>query len=458
MTPSVLPQADARRVAVVALPGAGLALAAGLAVLALVGAGCSKNKPTGPGAIYSSIVIAGPDTVAVGGNGQFTATVIDTGGNPVASPNLTWTSSIPAAATINNAGHVQGVGEGDVTIQARGGGASSNVLALDVYPGPGWLDQSAKLNTVTDLNGVAFTSAREGWAVGALGLLVHTTDAGKTWLPVASNSTGYTLNAIAFASPTRGIIVGSAGRILVGQSGTWTPLTGVDTDNLRALNGVYFQDAFHGWIVGNAGLILRTVNGGASWTRVLPAATNVDLESVYFPAWKNGGTPPTDPYGRGWAVGATGTILGSTDFGQTWHEVASFNDHLYGVARLSEFEAIAVGHNNRILTTFNQADSAAWQASPSILPSPFTNLEAVAWPVPAVSPGSAWAVGKRSDKAIPVVLWTTDGGTSWTDQPLPGAAPLSGNGLTSVSFVDQQHGWAVGTHGLVLHTVTGGRP
>jgi photosystem II stability/assembly factor-like uncharacterized protein len=117
-----------------------------------------------------------------------------------------------------------------------------------------------------------------------------------------------------------------------------------------------------------------------------------------------------------------------------------------------------VGHNNRILTTFDQADTATWQASPSALPSPFTNLEAVAWPTPVFAPGSAWAVGKRADTAIPVVLWTNDGGTTWLNQALPGTAPLSGNGLESVVFVDQVHGWAVGSHGLVLHTVTGGQP
>src|SRR5438552_3742544 len=137
MTPSALPQAAARRVVLLAL---GLALAAGPVLL---GSGCSKSKPTAPGAIYSSIVIAGPDTIAVGATGLFTATVIDTGGNPVVSPNLTWSSTLPAAASVNNAGAAQGVGEGDVLIQARGGGATSNVLALDVYPGPGWLDQSA---------------------------------------------------------------------------------------------------------------------------------------------------------------------------------------------------------------------------------------------------------------------------------------------------------------------------
>ena len=99
-----------------------------------------------------------------------------------------------------------------------------------------------------------------------------------------------------------------------------------------------------------------------------------------------------------------------------------------------------------------------WQASPSTLPSPFTNLEAVAWPVPAAAPGPAWAVGKRADSGLPVILRSDDAGTSWIDQALPAGAPLSGNGLESVWFVDGLHGWAVGAHGLVLHTVTGGRP
>ncbi len=426
--------------------------------IALGAAGCSNSHHATAPAIYASIVISGPDTINVGGSSLFTAFVLGTAGDTVVAPTLTWTSSVPSAAAIDANGLVHGVGEGDVVITARGGGAVSNAFHLDVYPGPGWLDQSANLASVQSLHGVAFVNAREGLAVGDLGTIVHTTDAGRTWTPMVSNSTGYTLNGVAFVTPTRAIVVGSAGRVLTGGgTGSWLPLA-VDSDGGRGLNAVYFQDASRGWIVGNAGLILRTTNGGGSWTRVTPAASTVDLESVWFPRWTGGGTPPAEPYGRGWAVGAAGTILGSTDFGRTWHIVAAFNDHLYGVVRQDEFNAIAVGHNNRILTSFDQADTVAWQASPSALPSPFTNLEAVAWPTPAVAPGPAWAVGKRADTAIPVVLRTDDGGTSWISQPLPGSAPLSNNGLESVWFVDSQHGWAVGSRGLVLHTVTGGQP
>jgi photosystem II stability/assembly factor-like uncharacterized protein len=430
---------------------------AALAVLLAFG-GCSNSSPSGPAPIYSSIVITGPDTLLVGVTGQFTATVIDTGGNVVASPQITFLSSVTAIATINNAGRALGVSEGDVLIRASGGGVVSNVLPLTVITGRGWVDQSANAPTVQNLNGVHFVSARAGWIVGDLGTILHTTDAGKTWKAQVSNSTGYTLNAVAFTSPTNGIIVGSAGRVLRTQNGgtTWSPLT-VETDNGRALNDVYFQDAQRGWIVGNAGLVLRSVNGGGTWTRVLPAITAVDLERVSFPRYTLGGTPPADPYGEGWAVGAAGTILGTHDFGLTWRVYTPFvtTDPLLGVARRSKVDAIAVGTNNRVFNTIASGDSALWQVP--LAPTPFSNLTAVAWSPESPVPGSAWAVGKQTTLVQAVVLYSDDGGGTWTSQVLPGTAPLVGNSLEDVFFFDDHRGWAVGTQGLILHTATGGR-
>jgi photosystem II stability/assembly factor-like uncharacterized protein len=379
--------------------------------------------------------------------------VIDTGGNVVASPTLTYTTSASAVATINAAGVATALSEGNVLVRASGGGVVSNALPLTVFPGFGWVDQSANAATLQNLNGAFFISNREGWLVGDLGTILYTTNAGRTWTAQPSNSTGYTLNAVAFVAPTIGVVVGSAGRILrtTNAGTTWTALT-APTDGL-ALNDIWFQDATRGWIVGNNGLILRSINGGASWMRVVPSPTTANLESVSFPKSSFSGTPPTVPYGAGWIVGAAGTILGSRDFGLTWRVVTPFvtTDPLFGVARRDIGSAIAVGSNNRTLNTFSSADSALWQIAPAA--TPFTNFSDLAWPVP----GSAWAVGKRPDLALPVVLYTDDGGTTWTDQALPGSAPLSGNGLNDVFFLDALHGWAVGNQGLVLHTVTGGR-
>jgi len=431
---------------------------AALAVALVVGCSNDSSTPVGPPPIYSSIVITGPDTVLVGGAVVFSATVIDTGGNPVATPNLTWASSGTGVATINNAGTAQGVSEGDITIKASGGGISSNVLPLAVLQGYGWVDQSSAALTVQNLRGVHFVTTREGWIVGSLGTILHTADAGKTWTLQTSGSTGYTLNAVSFISPTIGVVVGSAGRVLRTTNGgtTWTPLA-VSTGG-SSLNDVYFQDTDRGWIVGNGGVILRTANAGATWTRVLPSPTTSDLERVSFPRYTLGSNPPPDPYGFGWAVGAGGTILSSDDFGQTWSLITPFvtTDGLFGVARRDRANGLAVGANTRVLNTYASGDSARWQLLPA--PSPLTNFTAVSWSPQSPLPGSAWAVGKQSSgPAIAIVFRSDDGGGTFTPQFLPGTAPLTGNALEDVYFLDDYHGWAVGGQGLILHTATGGR-
>lgn len=429
-----------------------------IALACAVFAGCSNNDtPSGPAPTYTSIVITGPDTILVGQTGGFSATVIDTGGNPVASPQLTFITSAPAIASINNAGVATGVSEGDVQVRASGGGVVSNTLTVTVFPGYGWIDQSAGASTVQNLRGVHFYNAREGWIVGDLGTILHTANAGRTWALQSSNSTGYTLNAVAFISPTIGVAVGSLGRVLRTVNGgvSWTALTNIPTSD--GLNDVFFQDTVRGWIVGNNGVILRTINAGSTWTRVLPVPTTANLERVSFTRYTLGGNPAPDPYGFGWVVGAGGTILSTRDFGQTWRLVTPFVtvDPLFGVSQRGKADAIAVGTNNRVLETFASGDSARWQLAPP--PLPFANFKAVSWSPESPAPGSAWAAGKRPDLALPVVLYTADGGLSWTEQVLPTVAPLSGNGLEDVFFLDDQRGWAVGDQGLILHTATGGR-
>ncbi|HEX6041125.1 Ig-like domain-containing protein [Longimicrobium sp.] len=74
-------------------------------------------------------VIVSPDSaeVPVGGTQQFTATVLDLHGNPLAAP-VTWSSSNPPVATVDGSGLATGVSIGQAIITATAQGASDGAV------------------------------------------------------------------------------------------------------------------------------------------------------------------------------------------------------------------------------------------------------------------------------------------------------------------------------------------
>ncbi len=150
-----------------------------------------------------------------------------------------------------------------------------------------------------NLRSVYFTSLTNGFAVGFntntnSGLILNTTNGGALWNSVASGTTQ--LNSVFFTGATTGYIVGDGGVILktINSGASWVPLISGTVANL---NGVFFLNATTGYIAGAGGLILKTTNSGTNWN---PLTTNTaqNLNSVHFPA-----------PGFGYAVGDNGTII-----------------------------------------------------------------------------------------------------------------------------------------------------
>ncbi|MBV8857688.1 MAG: hypothetical protein JOZ02_12205 [Acidobacteria bacterium] len=106
---------------------------------------------------------------------------------------------------------------------------------------------------------------------------------------------GHRLNAVWFVGPERGWAVGGEGVIVTTTDGgrTWRPQrSGVGDD----LNDVKFFDESEGWAVGRDGAMLHTTDGGRTWAderRVTPHA----LERLFTVGR------------RAWAVGFGGTIV-----------------------------------------------------------------------------------------------------------------------------------------------------
>ena len=86
------------------------------------------------------------------------------------------------------------------------------------------------------------------------------------------------------------------------------------------LNGVYFKDSTHGWIVGASSTIVQTTDGGNTWSGGIGQVTgiaNANLTSVFVDTFGTG-----SGNGDGWAVGDDQSSAGNVVFahwdGVTW--------------------------------------------------------------------------------------------------------------------------------------------
>jgi photosystem II stability/assembly factor-like uncharacterized protein len=224
-----------------------------------------------------------------------------------------------------------------------------------------------------------FSADQEAWVVGYPGLLVHSTDGGRTWQRQCG-VTDQALFAVDFTDAQHGWVVGRAGSLLLTADGgkNWEPHAPLCEDHLF---GVDFVDAQHGWAVGNFGRVVRTSDGGRTWTsEVLAPMANASLHAVHFvntqrgfvggenPLWEaqidntvqtatlsnafstnDGGVTWTvmktgipftlydiffEDEKTGWVVGAKGSLAKTTDGGATWRVMPTHaKAHLLKIAK-----------------------------------------------------------------------------------------------------------------------------
>jgi photosystem II stability/assembly factor-like uncharacterized protein len=421
---------------------------AALVLVAFALASCSSNNPTSPVVgPFKSIVISAPtDTATYSTMIPFSATVVDTAGHVVSSPAISWSSSDPTVAVIDTRGVLTPKLEGSTTVLAQGGGATSNPVLVTVVPAFGWVDESSNAASLADLHGVYFIDRLHGWAVGALGTVLSTSNAGLTWHKQISNATNAALNAVFFPTGTHGFAVGDVGTIVESTDGgaTWSLRSSIPTGG-AGLNDIFFLGNKTGFIVGNSGVVLKTSDEGATWTRIQPIPT-VNWLSV-------SATAQPGPDTTAWAVSAGGQSIDTEDGGATWQSVTlPFLGHdATGVTRVSRDQAFAVGLANYTAYTVGSPAGPGWVLAPT--PAPATTFYGVTWPTAV----QLMAVGETTG-GLPTVMRSIDQGATWITQNLPSSAVLSGRGLRDVWFIDHDHGWAVGKSGVIVHTATGGDP
>ncbi|MDD2736249.1 MAG: YCF48-related protein [Desulfuromonadaceae bacterium] len=164
--------------------------------------------------------------------------------------------------------------------------------------------QAKAVPTRATLNSVCFVGDKEGWAVGHLGVVLHTVDGGEIWTMQRD-----------------------------------------DLDSDRPLFTVWFKDSKLGFTGGLWGLLLKTTNGGNSWEEVKlpipPDRKKADKNLFALFSNKNGDL---------FIAAERGTVLKSKDDGQTWKEIATGSPGtLWTGVALNSGALVVAGLRGRIL-------------------------------------------------------------------------------------------------------------
>jgi len=305
------------------------------------------------------------------------------------------------------------------------------------------------------LTDIHFVDKNNGWAVGAAGVIMHTKNGGDTW-NVQDSGTDYELEGIFFTDKLNGWAVGgnirpprkqdfidrdvgAMGIILHTEDGgkTWLPqLMG----EARWLNDVMFIDNKSGWAVGEFGLVLDTVDGGETWV-VQPTGSLKWLNEVCF----------TDN-NHGWIACEDEQILITIDGGKNWdkmntpehHDTNNWPGVLNTIYFVNNNIGWAAGRNGNMFKTNDGGKNWKFQT----VPFEKSIKELVEFQdVYFIDKNKGWAVSYFGD----IIFRTKDGGETWEV-----CHTENRNWLHALFFVDDKTGWVVGERGTILKTADGG--
>ncbi len=243
-----------------------------------------------------------------------------------------------------------------------------------------------------------------GLAVGEAGRIMRTQDGGKTWKEELSPSS-LSLFSVA-GNGSRDIAVGQQGLVVVRTAdGAWRQIdSGADSRLLKVdVNSNNLAVA-----VGAFGTLLRSTDGGESWTSIAPE---------WAPLYDSGSgdtallrDEPTNYVvkvfddGRIIIGGEYGQLMESTDAGDSWHvlyrhpeENGDVAPTLFDITFEGE-RGYAVGQAGLVL----RSDDAGrtWRSMP-------TSTEASLFAVATIGQDKVFAVGQRT------AMFSVTGGASW---------------------------------------------
>lgn len=275
-----------------------------------------------------------------------------------------------------------------------------------------------------------------GWACGHNGVVIRTTDGGKSWfgqqlIPGAQIQ----LESIHFVNEKVGYVSGpvnsgyaSSSVIFKTTDGgiTWNDIT---HDRTNAFWGLYFVDENNGVLLGgDCGfqIFWKTTNGGQTWSYTTNNIANSKLSDAII----------YEKDGLGYAVGS-GTFWITTNGGSNWRLLSTTGGGDW-------HEDIAISGNTVLLPISLGCDGNTQINNGGIA---ISNDLGKTWRRFSTSKSlfgtflldeqNGWAVGLQRN-----VYYTTDAGKTWNEDNcgIPSSADVD-----DIFFLDYTTGWAVGT-------------
>ena len=258
-------------------------------------------------------------------------------------------------------------------------------------------------------------------AVATVGVtIVRSTDAGETWFVVTEAiSTGMSR----MIKLQNGTIAGISfnGDLWRSSDGglNWisTPTGGNGRD-------IAFFDNLLGIIVGQGGTILKTTDGGDTWTSLNSGVGGINLPDIEM-----------FDDNAGLAVGDNGFVFRTLNGGSTWRATQQGFSSLKAVDVVDADFAVIAGENGAVYKTLDRGGTWESIGAPRL---PATGFDDVTF----VDRNTGYVAGFSG------VYKTIDGGTTWNQVP-----NLIGK---TIDFVDVNHGWIVNQGGGGYRTIDGG--
>lgn len=180
------------------------------------------------------------------------------------------------------------------------------------------------------------------------------------------------------------------------------------------LNTCSFPDTLYGWAAGDEGTIIRTTNGGNTWERQ-QSPVDFFIYKIHFINRMKGWAVANDVFGAGTAV------LSTTDSGESWsfYRYPDSSQYFYSITFTDSLNGWMCGFNGTVVKTTNggiswmpsQRDSGAGSSFPAYNLSFYNNTYGFAC-------GGYYDIGG--------VIWkTTDSGMNWKSMQV-GSEPFGG--------------------------------